>query len=347
MLNGDPTRTIFATAILVFLGILAIFILKPIIISIIIAFLLAFIFSPVYDWLHRKTKSKNLSATIVIIFLMAIIILPLWFFTPILIKQSFGFFESVNKADFTNVLKSIFPDLFASQQFATEIGIITSSFTSRIAGAMTNAFANIILNFPEIAMQLMVLFFTFFFVLRDKDIFISYVRNILPFQKDVEEKLFRYTRDVTSSILYGHVVIGVLQGLILGISFFIFGIPKALLLTSIAVIVGIVPIVGPFLVWLPVAIYIFLTHGATFSFFGILFFGLIASSIDNYLMPLIVSRKTQIHSGILLISMVGGLFFFGVLGFLLGPLVISYLLIFLEIYRGKSRPSILVEESSK
>ncbi len=347
MINENDAKNAFAAIILLFLIVLAVFILKPIIVSIIFAFILAFIFSPVYDWLYKITKSKNLSATLIIIFLMIIILLPLWFFTPILIKQSFYLFQLTNKLDFVKVFTSIFPDLFASEQFSTELGGIISSFTTRVANQMTNYFAQLILNFPTIMLHLIVVLFTFFFVLRDKDIFIAYIKNILPFSKEVEEKLFEYSKGITSSLLYGQVIIGIIQGLILGISFFIFGIPNALLLTLISIVIGIFPLIGPFVVWLPLAVYIFSTQGMTISFFGIVFFGIIASSIDNYLRPLIVSKRVKIHSGILLISMIGGLFFFGVLGIILGPLIISYLLVFLEIYRGKSKPTLLIEENFK
>jgi len=78
--------------LLILLIVLSFLVLKPILISIIVALVLVFIFAPVYDWLNKYIKVRTISVLIIIIFLLAIIILPLWFLTPILIKQAFTIF---------------------------------------------------------------------------------------------------------------------------------------------------------------------------------------------------------------------------------------------------------------
>ncbi|HEB47315.1 MAG TPA: AI-2E family transporter [Candidatus Pacearchaeota archaeon] len=336
-------KRVMAAILLISLVVLSFFLLKPVLISIIVALILAFVFSPVYDWLYKHIKSKNLSAILIILFLIIIILLPIWFLTPILIKQSFSIFQATQQIDFVTPIKAIFPDLAASEEFSAEIGSILSSFTSKIANLMVNSFSQIILNFPTISLQFIVVFFTFFFVLKDKDIIIDYVKSLLPFSKEVEKKLFEYSKGITASVLYGQVVVGILQGIVVGIGFFIFGVPNALFFTLLATVAGILPIIGTTIVWLPVAIYLFIA-GNTIPAWGVITFGLISATIDNFIRPVIVSRRTKIHSAIILISMIGGFFFFGILGFILGPLIISYLLIFLEVYRGKSTPGAIIKE---
>ena len=98
-------------------------------------------------------------------------------------------------------------------------------------------------------------------------------------------------------------------------------------------------IIGTTIIWAPIVIYLLLT-GDTFSAMGITIFGLVSSLIDNFLRPIIVSRRTKINSALVLVGMIGGLFFFGVLGFILGPLILAYLLIILEIYRKKRVPGL-------
>ncbi len=320
--------------------------MRPILISIIVALILVFIFAPVYDWINKYIKVKTISVLIIIIFILAIVLLPLWFLTPILIKQAFTIFQATLQIDFVTPLKSIFPNLFASEQFSIEIGNILASFTTKITSSLVNSLSRIILEFPQLLLQLTVVLFTFFFVLRDKDKVMEYVKSLLPFSKDVEEKLLKYTSGITASLVYGQFVIGILQGIILGIGLFIFQVPNALFLTLLAILAGILPIIGTGLVWVPLVIYLFIS-GSTVPAWGVIAFGIISSSIDNFLRPLIVSKRTKINSAILLISMVGGLFFFGILGLLLGPLIISYLLILLEIYRGKTKPKLIIEEPSK
>ncbi|PNX47350.1 MAG: hypothetical protein BV456_11120 [Thermoplasmata archaeon M8B2D] len=344
----DPYIKKILTAVLLACLVIAVFlILRPVLIAIIVALILAFIFSPVYKWIYKVTGWRNISAFIILLFLLLLILLPIWFLTPILLKQSFSIFQYTQQIDYVKPLKSLFPRFFTSDEFSSEVGSILSSFTSKVANSFVNSLSNFILNFPTIALQLLVVLFTFFYVLRDEKQFVDYVKGILPFSKEVEKKLFDYSRGITASVIYGQVVIGIIQGIIAGIGFFIFGVSNALFLALLAILAGIFPIIGTAVIWLPVAIFLFIAGNVTQGW-GVIVFGLISSTVDNFLRPIIVARRTNIHSGILLISMIGGVFFFGVLGFILGPLIISYLIILLEIYRGSSLPSsILNQEPAK
>ena len=336
-------RKALSVFILIALVVLSFFLLKPVLTAIIIALILAFIFSPIYDFLVKRTNSKNLSVSLIMVFLLIIFLLPIWFLTPILIDQSLKVFQATQQIDFVGPIQKIFPALFASDQFSNEIGSIISSFTTKMANLLVNFFAGIILNFPTIFLQLVVVFFTFYFVLRDKKEVLSYIRSISPFSKDIEKKLFESSKGITASVIYGQVIVGVVQGIIVGIGFFIFGVQNALFLTLLAILAGIFPVVGTTLVWLPMVIY-FMVAGNTVPAIGVLVFGLISSTVDNFLRPIIVSKRTNLHSAVVIIGMIGGLFMFGILGLILGPLILAYLIILLEVYRKRAFPKILIRE---
>ena len=345
-MGNDYQKKVVGALLLLILAVISFFILKPVLISVIVALILSFIFTPVYDWLYKYTKLRNLSAFLIVLFVLLIVILPIWFLTPILITQSFTVFQATQQIDFIAPLKLIFPGFFASEQFSAEVGSIISSFASRVANSIVNSLSDLVLNFPTLALQLLVVFFTFFYVLRDKEEVLHHVEAILPFSKEVEAKLFAASKSITGSVLYGQVIVGIIQGIIAGIGFFIFGVPNALFLTLLAIFGGILPLIGTALVWLPVSIYLFVGQNTTAGW-GVLIFGVFSSTIDNFLRPIIVSRRTKIHSGVLLISMIGGFLFFGVLGFILGPLVIAYLLILMELYHGKLIPGIMSGQPKK
>lgn len=334
-------RQIVTAVIFVILAVMSFFLLKPILLSIVIGIILAFIFNPVYVWFNNFVHSKNLSASLICLLLILLIILPIWFLTPILIDQSFKIYLSSQQIDFIQPLKNIFPSLFASDEFSAEIGSILSSFLTKTTNFLVNSLSKLILNFPTLFMQLLVVFFTFFFVLRDKDSFINYIKSIMPFSRDIQDKIFESSKEITSSVIYGQVIIGIAQGILVGIGFFIFKVPNPLILTLLASLAGIFPVIGTAIIWIPVTIYL-LIAGNTWPAIGVIIFGLISSSLDNFLRPIIVSKRTRMHSSVILISMVGGLFLFGVLGFILGPLIIAYLLIILEIYRNKKTPEIFL-----
>ena len=339
-------KKVTSIVILGFLIVLSLLLLKPILLSIIVGIILAFIFSPVYNWIYRATKWKNFSAGILVIILLILIILPIWFLTPILVDQSIKIYLTAQQTDFVTPLKNVFPDLFASEEFSAEVGSIIHSFVTRIANSLVNAISSLILDFPIIFLQMLVVFFSFFFVLRDQEQLIKYVKTILPFSTSIQNKLFESSKAITSSVIYGQVIIGLIQGIVMGIGLFLLRIPNALLLTALSLLAGIFPIIGTGIVWIPLAIYL-LFAGNTLSAVGIILFGIISSSLDNFIRPIIVSKRTKLNSSVILIGMIGGLFLFGVLGLILGPLILAYLLILLELYRTKKVPKSLLGSSGK
>ena len=337
-------KRITTLIIFIVLSVLTFFLLKPILLSIISGIILAFIVTPIYDGINKKIKAKTLSAVVISLFLIMLIILPIWFLTPIIVDQTLKIYSTTQKMDFVSPLKTVFPSIFASDEFSNEMGSIMYSFVNKSVNSIVNYFAQLILNFPILFLQLLVAFFAFFYVLRDKEKFISYIKSLLPFPKDVEKKLFEQSKGITMSVLYGQIIVGIIQGIITGAGFFIFGVSNALLLTIIACLAGIFPIIGTTIIWLPVVIYLFVA-GNALPAIGVMVFGLIAAFIENVLKPIFVSHRTSLPPSVILIGMIGGFFFFGVLGFILGPLIFAYLLIILEIYRNKRIPGILIQKS--
>jgi predicted PurR-regulated permease PerM len=345
-MEQDYFKKIMTAVILILLVVLAFFLLKPIIMAIIFGIILAFIFTPVYDFIFKYIKRKNITALLMCLILIILIVVPLWYIAPIAIQQSIKFYMNSQNIDFVTPLKTIFPSIFQSDAFANEIGSAIRTFVTNTTNSLMNSLSNLILNFPKLLLQFLVTFFTFFFVLRDKGELIEYIQSLIPFSKDVEKRLFKSSKDLTISILYGQVLLGIVQGITAGIGFFIFGVPNALLITLLAAIAGIFPIVGTTIVWVPVAIYL-LIAGNTVSAIGVVFFGLISSVIEAFFKPIFISRRAKMSTPLVLFGMVGGLLLFGLLGIILGPLILAYLFIVIEAYRNKKLPDAVIQSPKK
>lgn len=316
------------------LAVLAFLMLRPILLAMILGALLAFIFAPLYNKLVKLLKVPNIAAIIICILLILLIIIPLWFLLPTVIDQSIKLYMASQQLDLITPLEKIFPSLFASSDLATQVGPMIQSFITNATNSIMNGFGNLLLKFPTIALQTAVVFFMFFFILKDKERIVSYIQGMLPFAPEVQKKIFKFSKDITSSVLLGQVVLGMIQGIILGAGLFIFKVPSALLLTIFAVIAGVLPIIGPALIWVPTAIFLFMADN-TFAGVGIVIFGLISSFSDSLIRPFFVSRKTELNPAVALIGTIGGFMMFGVLGFIIGPLIIAYLIIILDVYRKK------------
>lgn len=327
----------------IILLILSFLLLRPILMSVIFGFVLVFIFAPLYNLLKKKIKSKNLCATIVTLILIVVIVSLLVFLVPVIIRESITLFTNAQTIDFVPGIQKLLQSFENANAVAIRVDSILHSFIIEFTTSLIDSVSEFLKDFPIIFLQLTVVFFTFFFVLRDKEDFIEYVKTVLPFPKEVQERLFKATNDVTASVLYGQIIIGFIQGIVAGIGFFLFGAPNPLLFTILAIISGIIPIIGPFIIWIPMAIFL-LVSGNIVATIGVTIFGVASSVVDNFLRPIIISKRLQMNSLLALLGVIGGILLFGVLGLILGPLIIAYLLIFLEVYRNKKLTGLLIKQ---
>ncbi len=333
---------IVVAAVLILLSILAFLLLKPILFSIIFGFILVFIFAPLYNLLYKKLKSKNWTAILITILLIIVIVVPLIFLIPFIVGQAIKIFTFAQQIDFVTILDKLFPSLASSDALTAQIDSVLHSFITNLTSGMVNTVSNFLINIPTTLLQLTVVLFTFFFTIRDKSEFIEYLKTILPFSKDVQERLLKATKDVTISVLYGQIIIGFVQGLVAGLGFFLFGAPSALLFMILAIVAGVLPIVGPSIVWIPMAVYLLAT-GNNVASLGVVIFGIASIVVDNILRPIVISKRARMNSLLALLGTIGGLVFFGIIGLVLGPLIIAYLIIFIEIYKNKRFSGTLIK----
>lgn len=335
MITEKTFKDIITAVLIIGLFVLAVLIIKPVIFSIIFGILLAYIFYPIYRRVLNNFKNENLSALIVCFVLLLIVLIPTILILSSLINQVVNIYVSLQNTSPLDIFKEAVPSFLISPETSTNLAGSLNSFISKIISYIINVFSKFILNLPVMLLQLFVVIFVFFFSLRDGEKAINYLKSLSPLSKEIENKFFMQFKGITNSVLLGQIVVGIIQGLVAGIGYFIFGVPYALALTLLTMLAGIIPLIGPWLVWVPIDIYLFLV-GRTGAGFGLLIYGFIVISwLDTLIRPIIVSRRTEINSAIVIIGMIGGLFVFGVLGLILGPLILGYVLLVLEIYRKK------------
>ena len=315
-------------AIIIGIFILAFFILKPIIIPIIFGILFAYIFNPIYKWLYSLMRRKNLAATILIMGIIFIITLPLVYFAPIIVREAVDTLILLQNFNLASLLSE-----YMNSEVAQEFSVNLENIFSQITVVFINQFKIILINLPSFILKFAVFLFTFFFVIRDSDEIKKYVSSLSPFSKITEVKFLRELRGITNAIVFGQILVGLLQGIAVGAALFILGVPKAIILTILASLLSIIPILGSWLVWAPVSLYL-LSIGQIFQGFFLLIYGaFFISSIDNIIRPYILSRQSNLPIALSIIGTIGGLYFFGIAGLILGPLILAYVLIIIEFYR--------------
>lgn len=328
MIDSKDVKKGIVGAIIIAIFILAFLILQPIIIPIIFGLLFAYMFNPVYKKIYSKVKRKNISAFFIIIGLVIIIAVPVIYFVPNLVNQTFETYVMFKNLNVPEILSP-----FIQGEFASSLAKNIDNVVGQMFSAFLNQFTDIIVNLPSLLLQFAIFLFTFFFVIRDAGELKEYISSLSPFSSNMEKKILSEFRGITNAIVFGQVLIGIIQGLALGAGLFFLGVPNVLTLTFMACIVSIIPLVGSWIIWLPVGVFLLIdgqiVSGAILLLYGALF----VSTIDNFLRPYILSRKSSLPIAISIIGTVGGLYFFGIAGLLLGPLILAYVLIIIEFYQ--------------
>ncbi len=168
--------------------------------------------------------------------------------------------------------------------------------------------------------------FVLFFVLRDGPAMAQQVVSLLPIDGQRRALLQRHLTDMTRAVFLGLGLTAVAQGVLLGVGFWIAGLPSPLVFGVLGVILALVPMVGPALLWIPGAIWL-ATRGETgYAIFLALWGAIVVGLIDNLLRPLLISGRAEVPTLAVFVGVIGGLAAFGFIGLFLGPIVLGLLI---------------------
>lgn len=321
------------TVILISLVFLLCFImLKPIIIAMIFALLTAYVLYPLFLRIQNLVKEKNLATFILIVAITAVIFVPIWFLVPVMLQQGFESFASLQKIDVGAQVTS-FLSFIPSKHVLVSISSGVNNLISKTFSSLLTELTDLIVGLPNLLLQFTVFIFIFYFATRDYEKLCKYVADLSPFSISTEKELVKEFRQITNVIIYGQILIGVIQGLFLGLGLFVLGVENSLVLTLIAIILSMIPVLGAWLVWLPVSI-VLLVSGKVWSGVILILYGsLFVSIIDNILRFFMLSKGSRLNIPLSVIGLISGLYTFGVAGLVLGPLILSYVLVFINFYK--------------
>jgi predicted PurR-regulated permease PerM len=178
---------------------------------------------------------------------------------------------------------------------------------------------------------------TLFFLLRDGKEFFSRLQRLLPMDRDHQQRLFKNIVDAVLAVVHGSLVVGMVQGLLAGLAYYLLGVPFAVLWGVVTGFVALLPVGGSTLVTIPATIYLFL-QGETIRAVLLLAWSLgIVGTVDNVLKPLIIGNRLGLPVLFLFFGILGGLTLFGALGIVLGPVIFALLRALLDLYSQEYR----------
>jgi predicted PurR-regulated permease PerM len=171
----------------------------------------------------------------------------------------------------------------------------------------------------------LLMLFVLFFVLRDGPTLAQNVVRMLPIEERMRGKLWQHLREVTRAVFMGIGVTALVQGMLVGIGFWIAGLPSALVFGVLAALFALVPLVGTVIVWGPGVLYLASQGDYGHAIFLTLWGTIAVGMVDNFLRPLLISGRAEVPTLAVFVGVMGGLQAFGFIGLFVGPIVLGLL----------------------
>jgi predicted PurR-regulated permease PerM len=171
-----------------------------------------------------------------------------------------------------------------------------------------------------------------FFFFKDGHKILERIFYYTPLSDEDETRMLTQFASITRATVKGTLVIGIIQGALAGIAFWAVGIEGAALWGTIMAILSIVPGIGAPLVWVPAVIILFVNGQYVKATLLLVWCGAVVTTIDNFLRPVLVGRDAKMPDLLILIGTLGGLFLFGPIGFIIGPIICGLFLTVWDIY---------------
>lgn len=342
MPTENRINTVSFLIFLLVVFIVVVFIAKPFVNLLAFAVITAILFSPVYNLLVRRVKNQSVASLLTIIIILAIIVIPLVFFGQVIYSQISNLFDKYRAGELVidrSQLISDLPDQIQtiiqnfSQDFSNLVGRIYSQAFSSITGLLSNV-ANFVIAF-------FMFFFVVYYLLRDGDKIKEALSAVSPIGHNQESKLIDKVVSAVNGVVKGSFLVALVQGVVATIGFYIFGVPEPLLWGAFTVIAALVPTVGTSLSLIPAIIYLAVT-GHVPQAIGMAIWGLFAvGMIDNFIGPRLIGGSVKLHPVLVLIAVIGGIQMFGLLGFLIGPIIMAVFVAMVEMYRIDFKDNLL------
>jgi predicted PurR-regulated permease PerM len=171
----------------------------------------------------------------------------------------------------------------------------------------------------------LLMLFVLFFVLRDGPRFARQLVPLLPIEERQRTRLWQHLTEVTRAVFLGIGLTALLQGTLVGIGFWIAGLPSPVVFGVVAVLVSLIPMVGSALVWAPAALVLALRGEYGPAIFLAAWGALVVGMVDNFLRPLLISGRAEVPTLAVFVGVMGGLSAFGFIGLFVGPIVLGLL----------------------
>jgi len=306
------------------------------------AALLAVLFQPVYQASLRLTRGREaVSSLMSISSIVLVVLIPLLLVGLAVVQESMGLYQKIasGQIDVQKPIRLLESSLPLAAEYLEKLGLELQKIKQWLSSAAVNTSqlaASHLMSFGQNALRFAVLtlimLYLLYFFFKDGERLISAVGRAIPLGDERERNLFIRFAEVSRATMKGTFVVGLVQGSLGGLLFWLLGIEAAIFWGVIMVLLSFLPVLGSSIIWAPAGL-ILLVTGSPFKGLFLLAAGTgIISLADNLLRPRLVGRETRLPDFLVLLATLGGLTLFGISGFVIGPVLAALFLTVWEMF---------------
>lgn len=327
------THNFFFIILLLLVSLAFFSLIQPYYSAIIWAVILALIFYPLRvklsSWLRG---SDGIASLLTVLLICVLVFIPLMVIISSLVTEINALYQRLqnNATDlpqlFTDSI-SYLPDWAQSYLRDNDFDSVRSIREKLSGVALTSgrylAGSAVVIgkNTLSITISFCLMVYLLFFLLKDGSRLVRRIFVAIPLADKIKRRLFHKFASVSRATVKGTLVVAIVQGALGGIGFWFSGINGSLLWGSLMAFLSLIPAVGTALIWVPAAVFLFSTGEVITGTMMSLYFIVVVGLADNILRPLLVGKDTRMPDYLILLTTLGGLQFFGINGFILGPMI--------------------------
>jgi len=317
-------------------------ILQPFAMVLAWAGVLAVVFHPVYRRIERRLKRPNLAAFATLSIAVLFVILPLTLLTVAVVREAASLSGTVETK-----ARELVEDprsgewLGRAEEYAkrwidvdhvlTADGL--SKFLGKVSQVVLQSSVRVVGGALGLIVDLTFVVFALFFLLRDGARLVQWLSEVPAWGTGRAGALVERIRETVDASVYGVLTIALIQGALGTVIFLILGVPSAILWGVLMTVSAILPMVGPSLVWIPIAVVLAATGHPTKAAILVGWGVLVIGTIDNFLRPSLIGSRAKLHDLVVFFAVLGGLKMFGLIGFVLGPVIVAVGIGLLDAFR--------------
>ncbi len=341
-------RTIQFSFLFVLSGIallLSFFVFKPYLNPLVLAATTTIVFYPLFERILKRLggDKRSLAAFFTVIVTVLIILIPLSLLSTQVIREVNTLYVDINSNAAAE--RPILGDYEVSsnstiarfqqraQGLATQVATNVDQYIQKLVKLTVDNAGQFFQQIAEFILASFLWLLAFYYFLRDGHRIRELLIHFSPLSDQHDKEILHRIVVSVNSVVGGTLIVALIQGVLAGIGLAICGVPNPAVWGSFAVLAALIPSVGTALIMLPAILYLF-TVNQPIAAAGLLVWSLVlVGGIDNVVRPKLIERQTNIHPLAILLSVIGGLSFFGPMGFLTGPIILSLLIEFLNVYK--------------